>query len=70
MEGKGKLMVARMELPKELYDHFIITSIKGNAPYFMIGFKNDEAFGKAMADAAKKLIYIPFGKNVTYNSSC
>ena len=45
-------MVARVKLPKEVYAHFIITSIKGNAPYFMIGFKNDEAFGKAMADAA------------------
>ena len=32
-------------------------TIKGNAPYFtkLIGFKNDEAFGKAMANAAKKL---------------
>ena len=32
-------------------------TIKGNASYFakLIGFKNDEAFGKAMANAAKKM---------------
>ena len=32
-------------------------TIKGNVPYFtqLIGFKNDEAFGKAMANAAKKM---------------
>ena len=32
-------------------------TIKGNVPYFtkLIGFKNDEAFGKAMADASKSL---------------
>ena len=32
-------------------------TIKGTVPYFtkLIGFKNDEAFGKAMAKAAKKM---------------
>ena len=32
-------------------------TIKGNVPYFtkLIGFKNDEAFGKAMANSAKKM---------------
>ena len=32
-------------------------TIKGNVPYCtkLIGFKNDEAFGKAMANAAKKM---------------
>ena len=57
-------MVTRMELPIEAHDHFVITGIEGNAPYFtkLIGFKNDEAFGKAMANAAKKLIYIPLVK--------
>ena len=29
MEGKGLLMLARMELRKEVHDHFIITGIKG-----------------------------------------
>ncbi len=31
------------------------TTLKGNAPYLtrLIGFQNDEAFGKAMANAAK-----------------
>ena len=57
MEGKGLLMVACMELPREVHGHFIITGIKGNALYFtkLIGFKNEEAFGKAMADVAKRL---------------
>lgn len=34
-----------------------IFSIKGNAPYLpnLIGLKSDRAFGKAMADAAKRL---------------
>jgi hypothetical protein len=33
------------------------TTLKGNAPYLtrLIGFQNDEAFGKAMANAAKSL---------------
>ena len=72
MEIKGLLMVTRMELPKEAHDHFVITGIEGYAPYYtkLIGFKNDEAFGKAMANAAKKLIYIPFSKNITNKSSC
>ena len=32
-------------------------TIKGNVPYFtkLIGFKNDEAFGKAMANTDKKM---------------
>jgi hypothetical protein len=32
-------------------------SIKGNAPYLsnLIGLKSDRAFGKAMANAAKRL---------------
>ena len=32
-------------------------TIKGNAPYLtrLIGFQNDKAFGRAMANAAKNL---------------
>ena len=58
------LMVTRMELPKEAHDHIVITGIERNAPYFtnLIGFKNDEAFGKVMANAAKSRFIYPLVK--------
>lgn len=52
MEDKSLLMVAHMVLPKEVFDHFVITGIKGNAPYFtkLIGFNNDDVLGHKVSD--------------------
>ena len=52
--------ISRLVTLNHYYKNGLLTNnktIKGNLPYFtkLIGFKNDEAFGKAMANAAKKM---------------